>query len=559
MQSIVNRLAHVSGGRGISRTSLILLGALWISLLPNLATYKLFYTASASAGWGAQVAFVIGGWLTVFAVVALSLGLLGLPFLRGTIRYLVAVALVVSAALGYFSLFLGTLFDKTMLVNMMQTHVSESVELLNLRLVIWVLLVGVLPAIWVLRVPVRAETSWLRSLWRPAVSISLLIVLSCAAVFSQYSRYASAGRNRDITFHTVAPLNIVAAAVAHAHVQRTANIVREARGTDAHQAYALEKPRLVVMLVGETTRAQNWGLNGYTRETTPRLRELDVVNFPDVSSCGTATAISLPCMFSGLTREEFSLTKAAGRETLIDVISRSGARIFWRDNDGGCKGVCDRIENEDFNNSDDPAYCSAKGECVDEILLRGIEAKIRESTKDTFVVLHLKGSHGPAYYKRYPPAFERFTPVCKTSDLSSCSKDEIRNAYDNTVLYADHMAAETILMLGRLNDRFATAMLYASDHGESLGESGLYLHGMPYAMAPKEQTKIPMVAWLSKQFLQLEQWDATCIAAQASVPRSHDHLYSTLLGLMEIETHEYQHSLDIFEACDKRRSPNFKK
>jgi lipid A ethanolaminephosphotransferase len=259
-------------------------------------------------------------------------------------------------------------------------------------------------------------------------------------------------------------------------------------------------------------------------------------------------------MFSGLSREEFSLAKAAGRETLIDVISRSGARIFWRDNDGGCKGVCDRIENEDFNNSDDPAFCSAKGECVDEILLKGLEAKIRESTKDTFVVLHLKGSHGPAYYKRYPKAFERFTPVCMTSDLSSCSKDEIRNAYDNTVLYADHIAAETILMLGRLSDRFATAMMYASDHGESLGESGLYLHGMPYAMAPKEQTQIPMIAWLSKQFMQLEQWDAACIAAQAKLTRSHDHLYPTLLGLMEIETNEYQRSLDMFEECDKRRS-----
>lgn len=552
MQSVVNRLAYVTGNREISRTTLILLVALWVSVLPNLATHKMFYAASETAALGAHLGFVFGGWLTVFAFVALGLALLGLPFVRGTIRYLLAIALVAAAALGYFSLFFGTLFDKTMLVNLMQTHASESVELLNLRLIVWVLVVGVLPAIWVLRVRVKPEPSLLKAVWRPAVSLVVLLALASIAVFSQYSRYASAGRNRDITFHTVAPLNIIGAAVAHAHVQRTANIVREARGTDARQGYALAKPRLVIMLVGETTRAQNWGLNGYERDTTPRLRALNVVNFPDVSSCGTATAISLPCMFSGLSREDFSLAKAAGRETLIDVISRSGARIFWRDNDGGCKGVCDRIENEDFNNSDDPAFCSAKGECVDEILLNGLEAKIRESSKDTFVVLHLKGSHGPAYYKRYPKAFERFTPVCKTSDLASCSRDEIRNAYDNTILYGDHIAAETILMLGRLSDRFATAMMYASDHGESLGESGLYLHGMPYAMAPKEQTKIPMVAWLSNQFMQLEHWDAACISNQAKLPRSHDHLYSTLLGLMEIETSEYQRSLDVFEDCDLR-------
>ncbi len=524
--------------------------ALWISLLPNAATLVSFYRAGESATAFAHVAFVAGGWLVLFSVTMLLLALLGMAFWRSSIRYLCAIALIAAAVLGYFSLFLGTQFDKTMLLNMMQTHASETFELVNLRLLVWTLLIGVFPAIVVLRVPMRFEATRVGTVAVQAGIVASLVALSGVVVFAQYSRYASAGRARAITFHTVAPTNLIAASVSYAYAQRVNSIVREPRGLDAHQGYALKKLRLVVMLLGETTRAQNWGLNGYERDTTPRLRAANVINFPEVSSCGTATAISLPCIFSGLKREEFSLLKAAGRETLIDVVAHSGARVIWRDNDAGCKGVCDRIDVEDFTNAEHEKWCPEKGECFDEILFEGLEKKIRESEKDTFVVLHLKGSHGPAYYKRYPKRFERFVPTCQTSDLAGCDREQLRNAYDNTVFYADHIGGETIELLTRLSDKFAGAMLFVSDHGESLGESGLFLHGMPYAVAPKEQTRVPMVAWLSPQFTRMGAWDTKCLSQQTQSPRSHDNVYSTMLGLMEIETNEYNKVLDVFSVCD---------
>lgn len=238
-------------------------------------------------------------------------------------------------------------------------------------------------------------------------------------------------------------------------------------------------------MIGETARAANHGLNGYERDTTPRMRAAGGYYFPDTESCGTATAISVPCIFSGLGRNEFTLLRGRQNETLIDVVARSKARVIWLDNDAGCKDVCGRAELTDMSGSNDPRWCPEPAECHDEILLDGLEQRLRAQQRDTLAVLHLKGSHGPAYFKRYPKAFERFSPVCATSDLSACDQQALRNAYDNTILYTDHAIGETIRTPQALSDRYATALLYVSDHGESLGESGLYLHGMPYALAPK--------------------------------------------------------------------------
>jgi len=332
--------------------------------------------------------------------------------------------------------------------------------------------------------------------------------------------------------------------------EHSAKTVRAARGLDAHAAYALSRPRLIVLVLGETARAQSQGLNGYERDTTPRMRAAGGYYFPDTESCGTATTISVPCIFSGLRREDFSLLRSRESETLIDVVSHAGARVIWLDNDSGCKEVCARAEVTDLTGANNPKWCREPGECYDEMLLDGLEERLGSDKRDTLLVLHIKGSHGPAYYKRYPPAFERFKPVCESSDLSSCDAQTLRNGYDNSILYTDHFVGETITRLQHLSDKFASALIYVSDHGESLGENGLYLHGMPYAVAPREQTRVPMYAWVSPDLMRLERWDAPCMAREAKTPRSHDNIYATVLGFLAIESVEYNRSLDIFDPCD---------
>ena len=535
----------------VTRVQWIAIAALWLSLVPNLATLGAFAKAP-SAGEGLQwLAFVGVGWVFVFAISFIAMALVAAIFWGRALKPATAILLLVASVLSFFTLFLGTQFDRTMVLNLLQTHQSEALELVHWRLIAWVALTGLLPAWVALRISLKSEPKWWRQSGFVLLGCFVLLIVTSAGVFAQYSRYASATRNRAITFDTVAPWNLFAASVHLAASQWAAQTVRAPRGLDAKQAYLLKKPRLVFFLLGETARAQNHGLNGYERDTTPRMRAAGGYYFPDTESCGTATSISVPCIFSGFGREAFSLKNGLSNETLIDVLLRGGAQVWWRDNDSGCKGVCEKAEVIDLTGSSDPRWCTEAANCFDEILFEGLEEKLRKTTRDTLVVLHLKGSHGPAYYKRYPARFEQFVPACKSNDLASCDNAALRNSYDNSVLYTDHVVGESIEMLKRLDKQFATGLLYVSDHGESLGEGGLFLHGLPYALAPKEQTRVPMFAWVSADFVKLENWDVRCMAEQVKTPRSHDNVYSTILGLMEIETAEYKVELDLFEACDR--------
>jgi lipid A ethanolaminephosphotransferase len=263
--------------------------------------------------------------------------------------------------------------------------------------------------------------------------------------------------------------------------------------------WAGQKRRTVtIIVVGETARAMNFSLNGYERDTNPRLSKQDgLINFTQVQSCGTATAVSLPCVFSGFTREDYSEGKARSQEGLLDVISYAGIDVLWRNNNSGCKGVCDRVYYEDLSlpKPGDP-FCNTE-ECYDERLLQGLPGVIRNAKRDIVIVLHQKGSHGPAYRNRYPAEFQRFGPVCTTNEVGKCSRESIVAAYDNTIAYTDYFLSKTIDLLrtAGAEDNVDTAMLYFSDHGESLGEKNMYLHGAPYVMSPEEQRHVPMMLW----------------------------------------------------------------
>ena len=528
---------------------LFLLTAAWIATVPNAVTVLAFaHSRSAGSGLG-LFAFALGGWLFMVLLVYSMLLAVGLLARDRVARTICVVAVVAASVLSYFTTYFGVQFDRTMFANIVQTNTVEAVELLSPRLLIWVVVAGVLPAIAVWRLPMDRGGRLRQAVVELAIAL-VLLALTGALVYAQYSRYASAARNREISFGTVAPLNFVAGTVHFAATEWAANVVRAPRGKDAHAAYAIPKARLLVLLLGETARAKNQGLNGYSRDTTPRMRAAGGFYFPDTEACGTATTISVPCIFSGLSRNEFSLVKGRESETLIDVVKRSGARVLWLDNDSGCKDTCTAAEYHDLTGSNDPRFCPEPADCHDDMLLDGLEDRIRADRRDTLVVLHLKGSHGPAYYRRYPPAFERFTPVCRSADLAGCEADAIVNAYDNSILYTDHIVGEVIEILRRQADRYATALLYVSDHGESLGEAGLFLHGLPNAVAPREQTRVPMYAWVSPQFVQLEGWNVACMRRQTAIARSHDNVYATVLGFMEVESVEYKPALDLFDPCD---------
>ena len=329
-------------------------------------------------------------------------------------------------------------------------------------------------------------------------------------------------------------------------------------GTDAgrgHKWAATPGRRTVtILVVGETARSMNFSLNGYARQTNPLLsKQAGLINFRNVSSCGTATAVSVPCVFSNLGRDAYSADKANSQEGLLDVLKHAGFDVLWRDNNSGCKGACDRVAYEDVSvpKAGDP-FCGTE-ECYDERLLEGLREKIRTAARDLVIVLHQKGSHGPEYFKRYPAGFGKFGPVCRTNELEDCSRESIVAAYDNSILYTDLVLSKTIDLLraAAAEDGVDTAMLYFSDHGESLGEHNMYLHGAPYIISPAEQRSVPMMMWLSEGFHDRFHIDNGCLAARTTQEFSHDNVFHTVLGMLNVSTAVYNPKLDVIHPCTR--------
>ena len=309
---------------------------------------------------------------------------------------------------------------------------------------------------------------------------------------------------------------------------------------------------MLLLVLGETARMGNFGINGYARPTTPELAKLPVISWRNAWSCGTNTAASVPCMFSHLGRDGY-VGRKANHENLLDVAQRAGLAVLWLDNQSGCKGVCARTPNVQTSALKDPQLCSS-GECWDPIMLTDLDTRIaalpaERRARGVLLVMHQMGSHGPAYYKRVPPAYKRFMPECATNALQDCSREQLVNAFDNTIAYTDHFLAQTIAWLQAHETSHDTAMVYVSDHGESLGENNLYLHGLPYAIAPDVQKRVPWITWLSPGFAQRQRLDAACLTSRAEVEISHDHYFHSVLGLLDVQTGAYQRPLDAYAAC----------
>ncbi len=285
--------------------------------------------------------------------------------------------------------------------------------------------------------------------------------------------------------------------------------------------------KLLVLVVGETARAANYSLGGYAKNDTNFYTKKDnVVFFDNFSSCGTATAVSLPCMFSISKRENYSSSEF--QENAMDVLYKTGVDTAWFDNNsGGCKGVCDRL-----------AYKQKLSSDLDENLLAPFKEKLNHLSDQNIIVLHLQGSHGPTYYKRYPSEFKKFTPTCDTNELSKCDNEALINTYDNTLLYTDYLLSEIIKLL-KEQKSYESSLFYLSDHGESLGENDIYLHGMPYAIAPSYQTRIPAIFWSNDEKLM------NLAKEHKGLKLSQDNLFSTLLGYFDVKTSVYEPEYDL--------------
>ena len=525
-----------------SRTAALAVG-LWMLVTCNDTFWPLVYKdfgglTPTAITFGLSISLLI---LTL--MVALSAKVIFKPF--------AILFLLTAAGASYFTDTFGTIINEQMIDSAMTTNQREAGALVGGRFLLHFGFYGLLPVLLLLWVRLRHETIGIKI----RNNLKLIVPMLAATgvmVWLHIGTYIVTIRQDNILMQTLNPVAPIAAAYNYAHTQLTySDVVAEPLGTDAKRnaTFAAErKPVVTVLIAGETGRAMNFALNGYGRDTNPKLKALDIVNFSNVTSCGTDTATSIPCMFSVYPRKDYSEGKARGTENLLDVFRHAGIETMWWDNNTGSKGVADRVKYVPYMDTKDAVNCP-DDECRDTVFLGPLDKTLDAVTKDTVIVLHQIGSHGPAYFRRYAADQRVFTPDCQTTDLPKCSLDEVRNAYDNSIIATDAFIADVIGRLKSRDGRFSSALLYVSDHGESLGENGIFLHGAPYAFAPKEQTHVPMVGWFSPGYREMNGIDMACLAKQSGNPYSHDNWFHTALGMMGVETSAYQPELDMFRAC----------
>lgn len=530
---------------------LALIVAIYIALVLNQPFWHKFLKLVAPHQLG-DWWFV--GAVAIATVLIAYLALLAVS-LKPLLRVLILILLPVTAAAAYFMTEYGIVIDANMVRNVFQTDRGESGDLITWELIGYVVFLGIVPGILFWLVP-WTERSW-RDETLAKLKYAALAVVVCVAVMLPFvGNILSLGREHRELRMTLTPLNYISAVTTYWRRDARKRVaVAKPYGEDARQTEALDGSgkSLFVIVVGETARADHFAINGYTRPTNPELSKVpDLINFPHAYSCGTDTAQSVPCMFSGFGHDGFTNAKADMRQNLLDVLKRAGVDVLWRENQAGCKGVCARIETETLTGHKVPTFFPST-ENYDDILVDGLKERIEKMQHSEVIVLHMMGSHGPAYWRRYPPKFETFTSACKDAQFSHCELSSIVNAYDNSIVYTDHVLARLIGVLSEAANRGVdTGMLYVSDHGESLGEHGMYLHGMPYALAPEAQIHVPMVVWLSPALRQARGIDQSCMVAHASARVSHDNLFHSTLGIMNVATRVYDPALDLFAACRNR-------
>ncbi|WP_441367061.1 phosphoethanolamine transferase [Acinetobacter lwoffii] len=542
--------------KSISLSGFNMLLAIWLGLILNFAFYQKIHEFTPYANLKA------GLLLAATALIIIAFYNLVLQWLnwKWNAKILASVLIILGGFSAYFVNSLGVVITPDQIQNMLQTDAREVRDLWSMRLIIWTLGFVIFPLgiVWMLQIqPTSTGHQLVHKSLSSVVSLGLILGL----LFCFYVDYAAIFREHRDLKGMLSPQNSIASTLSYYKKKAPkANLPLVAFGEDAHllqQAQMQEHPKLMVLVVGETARAESFALNGYARNTNPELSKLAVINFSQVSSCGTATAVSVPCMFSGMSRETYDEQLASHREGLLDIAQRAGYQVTWIDNNSGCKGACDRVQKYQIPAQLKQKWCDAGGECFDEILVDSLKDYLahldKNNQKPQLIVLHQMGSHGPAYFKRSKTPYQPFQPTCNSNAIQGCSAEELKNSYDNSIVYTDHVLAQIIETL-KQQTQYQTGFWYLSDHGESTGEHGLYLHGAPYSMAPTQQTHVPMLMWFSDAWKQQNTQQVSCLKGQTGQARSHDHLFPSLLSLLDIKTQVTEAKNDMLAQC----SPSLK-
>jgi len=527
----------------LSWTSVIVALSMYFAFVLNYPLLVHFYGLAVDSG----TLFALSGAFVLMFVFIIIFTLLSIPYLFRP--FMIFLTLTSSFAL-YGAAKYNAIYDYNMIVNIFETNSAEAFSYLSLSLLMFIFFTGILPVLFLLLVQIKPSKSLFKGLVTRLTLLGVALVLLAGLYVLYYKSYAAVGRNNHYLNKMINPAHFYYTVKYIKKKYFTKKLKYLEQGKDSKLLLSKNnKPTLMIVVVGETARAQNSSYNGYARNTNPYTKDLGIIAVQDVASCGTATAVSVPCMFSNMQHKNYKHERANAQDNVLDVLAHAGVDVLWKDHNGGDKGVAKNVTLINIPLQDDPKSCKDNA-CYDEVLLKGLDTYIESNNKNKLISLHIAGSHGPTYWLRYPKEMAHFKPSCNRSDIDKCTDEELLNVYDNSLVYTDYFLAKTITLLKKYSKKYNVALMYLSDHGESLGENGFYLHGSPYFMAPIYQRRVPWYLWMSKEYEEAKGIDRACLEKKVKEGHySHDNFFHTLLGYYGVETEVKEKDLDIIEDC----------
>lgn len=519
---ILNKLKNFS----ISFEKIILIYSIYICTFYNRPLFNKLHNYFQSSSTHSEI-FEYFFFFKVYIVLIFILSIFFIIFgVRYFLRLLIFLLLLSSCIIYYFKQTYGIIVDQDIIESFFdaikEKNIIEIKDLLNIKLFKAILLTVIIPFIPLFFIQIEYSSLIKEYIKRISLIIGMILFLIIMIAINYKDTSLTVRENRGANQE----------AIPHYSINSLFHIIK-ASVTKAPKFSILDNNPILlnpeeeiigIIVVGETARADRMSLNGYNKKTNPLLEQQNIINYFEAYSCGTLTKTSVPCMFFLDDYDKFSETKAKYQQNTLDIINKAGGDVLWIENNSSCKGVCNHgTKRIDIITEAENTYDEVLVKITEEIILgqntniqdsvNNIKKYIdfsREQNKENYVnfikkpkkrkliVLHIMGSHGPKYFKRYPSKFELFKPSCKKNTPQDCSQEELSNSYDNTILYTDYILNELIEILKKQNKN--SFLIYASDHGESLGEFGLYLHGVPISIAPKVQTHIPWLMWYSEKY-----------------------------------------------------------
>ncbi|MGJ1389914.1 phosphoethanolamine--lipid A transferase EptA [Sphingobacterium spiritivorum] len=433
-------------------------------------------------------------------------------------KLLLVITFLINAVAVYFINTYSVIMDESMVGNILNTNYSESSSFFSFKLVLYILLLGVLPSVYIIKAKIVKET-----LKRFSITVLAALSFILVVIFLNASNWLWIDKNSKTLGGLAMPWSY-SVNISLFYIHKSQKNKKEIRLPDA--TIKDNAKSVVILVIGESARSANFSLYGYKKDTNPLLSKIpDVMHF-NANSSATYTTAGVKSILE---------YKDVGDlyEILPNYLDRNNVEVIWRTTNWGEPPV--HIKNYQDGNFL-AKICKGEGCNYDEILITDLKEQILASKKNKIlIILHTSTSHGPSYSKKYPVQFEVFKPVCNSVELGKCSQTELINAYDNTIVYTDYILSKIIEDLKQLKE-YNSAMIFVSDHGESLGEKNLYMHGLPMSMAPKEQYEIPFIVWT----------DGSRQLKPNNMLTQH-HVFHSVLSFLNIQSPVFDEKMNIFK------------